>query len=83
MEHAPRSVLLDHRGKLARVPASVHGAYDCSVCYDRCEASPEWPVATATRKDDPTGHCTRREKERQTEKEMGRQRNGMDRIKVG
>ena len=36
-----------------------------------------------TCKDDPTGHCTRREKERQTEKEMGRQRNGMDRIKVG
>ena len=29
-----------------------------------------------TCKDDPTGHCTRREKERQTEKEMGRQRNG-------
>ena len=36
-----------------------------------------------TCKDDPTGRCTRREKERQTEKEMGRQRNGMDRIKVG
>ena len=36
-----------------------------------------------TCKDDPTGHCTRREKERQTEKEMGRQRNGVDRIKVG
>ena len=36
-----------------------------------------------TCKDDPTGHCTRREKERQTEKEMGRQRNGMDRFKVG
>ena len=30
-------------------------------------------------KDDPT----RREKERQTEKEMGRQRNGMDRFKAG
>ena len=30
--------------------------------------------------DDPTGHCTRMEKERQTEKEIGRQRNGMDRI---
>ena len=36
-----------------------------------------------TCKDDPTGHCTRREKERQTEKEMGRQHNRMDRIKVG
>ena len=36
-----------------------------------------------TCKDDPTGQCTRREKERQTEKEVGRQRNGMDRIKVG
>ena len=36
-----------------------------------------------TSKDGPTGHCTRREKERQTEKEMGRQRNGMDRFKVG
>ena len=36
-----------------------------------------------TGKDDPTGHYTRREKERQTEKEVGRQRNGMDRIKVG
>ena len=34
-------------------------------------------------KDDPIGHCTRREKERQTEIAMGRQRNGMDRIKVG
>ena len=33
--------------------------------------------------DDPPGHCTWREKERQTEKEMGRQRNGMDRFKVG
>ena len=32
---------------------------------------------------DPTGHCTRKEKERQTETEMGRQRNGMNRIKVG
>ena len=32
-----------------------------------------------TCKDDPTGHCTRREKERQTEKEMGRQSNGIDR----
>ena len=29
------------------------------------------------------GTVHRREKERQTEKEMGRQRNGMDRIKVG
>ena len=38
VEHAPRSALLDHRGKLARMPASVYGAYDCSVCYDRCEA---------------------------------------------
>ena len=28
-------------------------------------------------------HCARREKERQTEKEMGRQHNGVDRIKVG
>ena len=36
-----------------------------------------------TCKDDPTGHCTRREKERQTEKEMGRQHNRMDRFKVG
>ena len=36
-----------------------------------------------TCKDDPTGHCTRREKERQTEKEMGRQHNEVDRIKVG
>ena len=36
-----------------------------------------------TCKDDPTGHCTRREKERQTEKEMGRQHNGRDRFKVG
>ena len=36
-----------------------------------------------TCKDDPTGHCTRREKKRQTEKEMGRQRNGMDRLKLG
>ena len=36
-----------------------------------------------TCKDDPTGHCTRREKERQTEREMGRQHNGVDRIKVG
>ena len=35
-----------------------------------------------TFKDDPTGHCARREKERQTEEEMGRQRNGMDRIQV-
>ena len=35
-----------------------------------------------TCEDGPTGHCTRREKERQTEKEMGRQRNGMDRFKV-
>ena len=48
VEHAPRSALLDLRGKLARVPASVYGAYDCSVCYDRCEASPEWPVASGT-----------------------------------
>ena len=39
--------------------------------------------STALAKNYPTGHCTRREKERQTEKEMGRQRNGMDRIKVG
>ena len=31
VEHAPRSALLDHRGKLARVPASVYGVYDCSV----------------------------------------------------
>ena len=46
VEHAPRSALLDHTGKLVRVPASVYGAYDCSVCYDRCEASPEWPVAS-------------------------------------
>ena len=29
VEHAPRSALLDHRGKLARVPASVCGAYNC------------------------------------------------------
>ena len=36
-----------------------------------------------TCKDDPAGHCTKREKERQTEKEMGRQRNGMDRFKAG
>ena len=36
-----------------------------------------------TCKDDPTGPCTRRQKERQTEKEMGRQHNGMDRFKVG
>ena len=40
VEHAPRSALLDHRGKSARVPASVYSAYDCSVCYDRCEACP-------------------------------------------
>ena len=36
-----------------------------------------------TCKDDPTGHCTRRKKEKQTEKEMGRQLNGMDRLKLG
>ena len=42
VEHAPRSALLDHRGKLARVSASVYGAYDCSVYYDRCEASQEF-----------------------------------------
>ena len=33
--------LLDHRVRLVRMPASVCRAYDCSVCYDRCEASPE------------------------------------------
>ena len=32
---------------------------------------------------DPTGHSTRREKERQAEKEMGRQHIGMDKFKVG
>ena len=48
VEHAPWSALLDHKGKLVRVPASVYGAYDCSVCYARCEASPEWPVASGT-----------------------------------
>ena len=36
-----------------------------------------------TCEDDPTGHCTRMEKERQTEKEMGRPHNGVDRTKVG
>ena len=34
-------------------------------------------------KDDSTGHGSRREKERQTEEEMGRQHyNGMDRFKL-
>ena len=33
-------------------------------------------------KDDSIGHCTRREKERQTEKEMGRQHNGTNGFKV-
>ena len=32
---------------------------------------------------DPTAHCTKTEKERQTEKETGRQHNGMDMFKVG
>ena len=43
----------------------------------------EWTGLKINRtcKDDPTGYCTRREKERQTDKEMGRQCNGMDRIK--
>ena len=36
-----------------------------------------------TCKDDPSGHGTRREKERQTEKEMARQLFGMGRFKVG
>ena len=36
-----------------------------------------------TCKDDPTGHGSRREKERQTEKEMGRQYIRMYRIRVG
>ena len=41
VERALWFVLLDHRGRLVRVPASVCGAYDCSVCYVRSEASPE------------------------------------------
>ena len=48
VEHALWFVLLDHRGRLVRVPASVCGAYDCSVCYVRCEASPEWLAASGT-----------------------------------
>ena len=35
-----------------------------------------------TCKDDPTGHGNSRGKERQTEKEMGRQHNGTGRFKV-
>ena len=33
--------LLDHRGRLMRMPSPVCHAYDCSICYVRCEASPE------------------------------------------
>ena len=36
-----------------------------------------------TCKDDPSGRGTRREEERQTEKEMGKYYIGMDRIRVG
>ena len=36
-----------------------------------------------TNKADPTGHGTMREKEMQTEKEMGRQHIGIDSFKVG
>ena len=35
-----------------------------------------------TCKDDPAGHCTRGEKERQTEKETGRQHYGVDGLKL-
>ena len=31
VEHVLWFVLLDHRGRLVRMPASVYGAYDCSV----------------------------------------------------
>ena len=40
--------LLDHRGRLVRMPASVCDAYDCSVCYVRCEATPERLAASGT-----------------------------------
>ena len=33
--------LLDHRGRLVRMPASVCRAYDCSVCYVQCDLERE------------------------------------------
>ena len=33
--------LLNYWGRLVRISASACSAYDCSVCYVQCEASPE------------------------------------------
>ena len=48
VEHAMWFGLLDHRGRLVRVPASVCRAYDYLVCYVQCEASPERLAAPGT-----------------------------------
>ena len=36
--------LLDHKGRLVRVPALACSAFDCSVWYDRYIISPELPA---------------------------------------
>ena len=51
MEHALWFGLLDRRGRLVRLPATVCRAYDCSVCYVRYEASPERLAAPGTADD--------------------------------
>ena len=48
VEHALWFGLLDHRGRLVRMPASVCCVCDCSVCYVQCKASPERPAAPGT-----------------------------------
>ena len=48
MERALWFGLLDHRGRLVRVPASVCRAFDCSVCYVRREASSERLAVSGT-----------------------------------
>ena len=40
--------LLEYRGRVVKMPASVRGAYDCSVCYVWYEASPERLAAPGT-----------------------------------
>ena len=52
--------LLDHRGRLVRVPDSACCAYDCLVCYVQYEASPVQCVAAWAASDSrPSvfGHC--------------------------
>ena len=68
-----------------RIRQAIGPYEDLLTTFEETKTEMVWAQNKINRtcKDDPTGHCTRREKERQTEKEMGRQHNGVDRIKVG